>query len=182
MSYSFYDPQLIASPGTFGETLRLGAGAQLFSVPNGDGIGSSSSSLHFEYDAINILSLPIASIDISSTDGTSPLAVVAFNSDPRLHFYVAGSPSTSITDDEVTAILNSPSVVSQLMSASGLLSDLPLFHFTMDLTNTTLSPDAGFGAVVLAQVQGVGIPEPSSLVLLWAAWPLTLLLSRRRSR
>jgi len=153
------DPQFVATPGIFGETLGLNQGSQLFS----DSSVTSSASMHFEYDGIGILSSPIASIDISSSEGGPAQATVFFNSDPRLQFFAPGT-TTPITASDVASLLDSSSVQSQLASSGGLASDLELFDFNIDLTGTSLSPDAAFGAMTLGQAEGAGapIPEPSA--------------------
>jgi hypothetical protein len=169
------DPQFVATPGIFGETLGLGAGAQLFSDPT----LPSNASLDFQYNAINILSSPIASIDISSTDGSTPTATVLFNSDPEIQFFAPGT-TTAITASQVASILNSSSVLSQLTSSGGLSSNLALFDFNIDLTGATLSPNAGFGAEADGNASASPIPEPSSYAALTGLLALGAAAWRRR--
>lgn len=172
------DPQFIDTPGMFSAELGLEKGSRLYSTDPGSDTGSS----HFELGAPGLGS-PLASLDLT-TDTANNVVVTSlmFASDPHLKFYYPGT-LTELSDPMayVQSLLTSPS--SGLTTQGGLLSDMPLFDYSYDLTNVPLSVDAAFTSAGMNSVSSRGgIPEPGSLTLLVSGVLPLLGVSIRRRR
>jgi len=146
------DPQSIVSPGIVAKELLLGAGTQAFSS------GDATSSFQLEGDIFDIAG-PLFSIGVTSSGGFFDV-FVDLTVDPRLAFF---DPLTDapLTAADIESLLESQS---ELGTLAGLSSDLPLFAFSYDLTNTPISADAAFRTDQTARAS-VSVPEPATLVL-----------------
>jgi len=176
---NFRDPQFVSDPGIYGSDFTLLAGTRLFSSGLADGAFNLGLSLAADFyngtgNPVDELGLQI--FEIIATRSSSAIDVsVSFSSDPRLEFYSLAN-DTPITASEVRSmILSAPG----LGDSTGLLSDLPLFYYTMDLTATTLESNAAFGSLATSHAQT--IPEPSSLVLMGCG-VMGLIVARLKKR
>lgn len=167
------DPQQIISPGVFGNTLSLGQGS--FVYISGSHLSEGDSEIHLQATAPGILSEPIATIDVVETL-TSLDVNVHFSDDPRLQFFYPGT-TTPISETSVKALLTGSS---SLYTASGLTSDLPLFNYQLDLSNTVLTDSSSLGSGAQSYAEAVYVPEPGSSALLASGVGIAVVLVRRR--
>jgi hypothetical protein len=146
------EPQFFETAGIFASQLTLGSGSSIFELqPEEDEAFST-----FQLTAPELLSNPIASIDLLAVSGSID-ATVTFNTDSRLRFLNPFNLNP-ITASEVESLLES---ATGLNTESGLISNLPLFIYEFDLQNTMLPPGAGIGAIAenSAFSPGEKIPE-----------------------
>lgn len=171
------DPQVIDSVGMFSAQLGLGQGSKLFSNDPANDTGTA----HFELGAPDLVG-PLATIDLATDLNHSVTANATFASDPRLKFYMPDS-TTEISDPKsyLESLLQGSS--SGLGSSAGLTTDLALFDYSYDLTNTPGAAGAAFtSSGINTVVSAHGVPEPGSLAYLVVALPALATASRRMLR
>ena len=118
-------------------------------------------------------------ITISATDFGGVEANVFFNPDPSLSFF--NDSGTPITASQLEGILEDP--INNLGSPTGVLSDLPLFSYTWDISGfdvTATDTFGGGGQSSVGDPVSVSVPESSnSLYLLLLGIVGTVLIGKR---